>query len=193
MCDIPPKGLRMSATFVGNSTSIQQTWRRVSEQFEKMYKRRAFLHWYTGEGMEEMEFNEAQHNLNDLITEYQQYESMTADYEFHDDNDDIDDKKNDKNVTQQKNNGNTNDNSDCKKTKDNAMSPVDINSALNTNNNESVTTSIIDQDEEYKKRLHGILNYLDDIESNNLNLSFRTQIKVLRFFVLEIYVIPCNL
>jgi len=79
VCDIPPKGLRMSATFVGNSTSIQQTWRRVSDQFEKMYKRRAFLHWYTGEGMTEDEFNEAQSNLADLVQEYNQYESMTVD------------------------------------------------------------------------------------------------------------------
>merc|ERR1712227_499539 len=79
VCDIPPKGLRMSATFVGNTTAIQQTWRRVSEQFEKMYKRRAFLHWYTGEGMEESEFEEAQANLFDLVQEYRQYETMTAD------------------------------------------------------------------------------------------------------------------
>lgn len=90
LCNVPPKGLKMSSTFVGNSTSIQEVWRRVGSQYQQMYKRRAYLHWYTGEGMEEMEFNEAQHNLNDLITEYQQYESMTADYEFHDDNDDND-------------------------------------------------------------------------------------------------------
>ena len=33
VCDIPPRGLKMSATFVGNSTSIQELFKRVSEQF----------------------------------------------------------------------------------------------------------------------------------------------------------------
>uniref|UniRef100_A0A803QE38 Tubulin beta-3 chain n=1 Tax=Cannabis sativa TaxID=3483 RepID=A0A803QE38_CANSA len=66
VCDIPPKGLRMSSTFVGNSTSIQEMFRRVSEQFTAMFRRKAFLHWYTGEGMDEMEFTEAESNMNDL-------------------------------------------------------------------------------------------------------------------------------
>ena len=32
-----------------------------------MFKRGAFLHWYTGEGMDEMEFTEAESNLQDLM------------------------------------------------------------------------------------------------------------------------------
>ena len=39
----------------------------------------AFLHWYTGEGMDEMEFTEAESNMNDLISEYQQYQEATVD------------------------------------------------------------------------------------------------------------------
>ena len=38
----------------------------------------AFLHWYTGEGMDEMEFTEAESNMNDLISEYQQYQEATV-------------------------------------------------------------------------------------------------------------------
>ncbi|KAK8705700.1 hypothetical protein V6N13_049294 [Hibiscus sabdariffa] len=45
--DIPPKSLKMSSTFVGNSTSVQEMFRRVSEQFTAMFRRKAFLHWYT--------------------------------------------------------------------------------------------------------------------------------------------------
>lgn len=48
ICDIPPKGLRMAATFVGNSTAIQEMFKRVSQQFTAMFRRKAFLHWYTG-------------------------------------------------------------------------------------------------------------------------------------------------
>ena len=39
----------------------------------------AFLHWYTGEGMDEMEFTEAESNANDLHSEYSQYESAEVD------------------------------------------------------------------------------------------------------------------
>ncbi len=40
--------------FVGNSTAIQELFKRISEQFTAMFRRKAFLHWYTGEGMDEM-------------------------------------------------------------------------------------------------------------------------------------------
>jgi hypothetical protein len=39
-----------------------------------MFRRKAFLHWFTGEGMDEMEFTEAESNLIDLVAEYQQYQ-----------------------------------------------------------------------------------------------------------------------
>ena len=48
VCDIPPRGLKMSATFIGNSTAIQELFKRISEQFTAMFRRKAFLHWYTG-------------------------------------------------------------------------------------------------------------------------------------------------
>uniref|UniRef100_A0AAV2JL32 Tubulin/FtsZ 2-layer sandwich domain-containing protein n=1 Tax=Knipowitschia caucasica TaxID=637954 RepID=A0AAV2JL32_KNICA len=51
------------------------------EQFTAMFRRKAFLHWYTGEGMDEMEFTEAESNMNDLVSEYQQYEDATAEEE----------------------------------------------------------------------------------------------------------------
>nr|CAB3493007.1 unnamed protein product [Digitaria exilis]CAB3497986.1 unnamed protein product [Digitaria exilis] len=74
----------MAGTFVGNSTSIQEMFRRVSEQFTAMFRRKAFLHWYTGEGMDEMEFTEAESNMNDLVAEYQQYQDATADEDYED-------------------------------------------------------------------------------------------------------------
>ena len=78
VCDIPPKGLKMATTFIGNTTAVQETWKRVAEQFTAMFRRKAFLHWYTGEGMDEMEFTEAESNMNDLVSEYQQYQDATA-------------------------------------------------------------------------------------------------------------------
>ncbi|XP_078282333.1 tubulin beta-4B chain-like isoform X5 [Rhinoraja longicauda] len=65
-------------TFIGNSTAIQELFKRISEQFTAMFRRKAFLHWYTGEGMDEMEFTEAESNMNDLVSEYQQYQDATV-------------------------------------------------------------------------------------------------------------------
>merc|ERR1712217_33439 len=81
LCSIPPRGLKMSSTLVGNSTSIQELFKRVGDQFTAMFRRKAFLHWYTGEGMDEMEFTEAESNMNDLVSEYQQYQEATAEEE----------------------------------------------------------------------------------------------------------------
>merc|ERR1712054_218836 len=78
---IPPKGLKMATTFIGNTTAIQETWKRVAEQFTAMFRPKAFLHWYTGEGMDEMEFTEAESNMNDLVSEYQQYQDASAEEE----------------------------------------------------------------------------------------------------------------
>merc|ERR1711872_1076986 len=85
VCDVAPKGLPMAATFIGNSTAIQEIFKRISEQFTAMFRRKAFLHWYTGEGMDEMEFTEAESNMNDLVSEYQQYQEATIDDEEFDD------------------------------------------------------------------------------------------------------------
>jgi len=69
--DVPPTTSAVSATFVCNSTALKGIFQRLATQFGAMYKRKAFLHWYKGEGMDEMEFQEADKNIRDLITEYQ--------------------------------------------------------------------------------------------------------------------------
>ncbi|XP_029384651.1 tubulin, beta 6 class V isoform X6 [Echeneis naucrates] len=79
-------------TFIGNSTAIQELFKRISEQFSAMFRRKAFLHWFTGEGMDEMEFTEAESNMNDLVSEYQQYQEATAndgEENFEDEEDEI--------------------------------------------------------------------------------------------------------
>jgi tubulin beta len=45
-------------------------FKRSHAQFRSLFRRKAFLHWYTGEGMDEMEFTEAEGNLADLCNEY---------------------------------------------------------------------------------------------------------------------------
>jgi len=87
VCDVAPRETPVAATFIGNSTAIQEIFKRIHEQFSAMFKRKAFLHWYTGEGMDEMEFQEAESNMVDLCCEYQQYEEA----ELEDGMDDMED------------------------------------------------------------------------------------------------------
>merc|ERR1712077_70481 len=84
MCAADPRHgryLKTAVAFAGNSTAIQEMFKRVAEYFTAMFRRKAFLHWYTGEGMDEMEFTEAESNMNDLVSEYQQYQDATAEEE----------------------------------------------------------------------------------------------------------------
>lgn len=76
VCNIPPGRLAMASTLIANSTAIQEVFCRNSEQFSAMFRRKVYLHWYISEGMEEMEFLEAESNINNLISEYQQYQGM---------------------------------------------------------------------------------------------------------------------
>ena len=39
------------------------------------------MHWYTGEGMDINEFTEAESNIQDLVSEYQQFQDARADVE----------------------------------------------------------------------------------------------------------------
>ena len=47
-------------------------------QFSALFRRKAFLHQYTAEGMEEMEFSEAEANMEDIISEYQSAEDAVV-------------------------------------------------------------------------------------------------------------------
>merc|ERR1712094_115590 len=75
--DVPPVDSSISATFVTNTTALKAV-PALASQFSALYKRKAFLHWYKGEGMDEMEFREADKNVVDLITEYQDKQDATV-------------------------------------------------------------------------------------------------------------------
>jgi len=79
--EVPPKDAALSCTFVANTTALKGIFQRLATQFGSMYKRKAFLHWYKGEGMDEMEFQEADKNVRDLITEYQDKQDAVAEDE----------------------------------------------------------------------------------------------------------------
>jgi tubulin beta len=78
----------MCVTFIANTTALKGIFQRLATQFGAMYRRKAFLHWYKGEGMDEMEFQEADKNVRDLITEYQDKQDATFEEEDSEGDDD---------------------------------------------------------------------------------------------------------
>ena len=78
-CDFPPTGLDKSGTVIANSTAITDLLNRISTRFSALFKRKAFVHNYVNEGLDEMEFIEAASNIDDLISEYQSCQDASTD------------------------------------------------------------------------------------------------------------------
>ncbi|KAL6437766.1 hypothetical protein ACFW04_004256 [Cataglyphis niger] len=82
ICDIATYNTKISATSLSNTTAIQEVFTTLLNEFQEMFKSKAFLHPYISEGLEESDFLEAQNSLSSLISEYQQYQNAVASTAF---------------------------------------------------------------------------------------------------------------
>ncbi|VDL18198.1 unnamed protein product [Hymenolepis diminuta] len=74
-----PDKITRSLSMITNSTCIAGVFERLETWFMKLFSRRAFLHWYVGEGMEMEEFTDAVEKVRSIAADIRSLEAESMD------------------------------------------------------------------------------------------------------------------
>lgn len=73
---------RRAVCMLSNTTAIAEAWKKLDKKFDLMWNKRAFVHWYNNEGMEDEEFIEARNDLAVLELDYDEVNKNIDEYDM---------------------------------------------------------------------------------------------------------------
>lgn len=90
-CKKPNISEKLAGYMLTSSTAISEMFASQGHKFDLMYAKRAYVHWFVGEGMEEGEFSEARENMAALEKDYEDFGNTKTDDDENDDDETYDD------------------------------------------------------------------------------------------------------
>jgi len=78
VCNTPIKSQKLSYMFISNTMAFNYYFKEIISNFDIVFKKKAGIHKFIEEGMSEDDFVNAKSKIDNLINDYQKYESAVV-------------------------------------------------------------------------------------------------------------------